>query len=208
MDEISTTRTLVEQAQEGDRVALNELCDRYLSRVLSVVRIRLGPSLRGKVESWDIVQEVMIDALKELDSFDFRTEGAFLKLLSKIVENRIRDEADRWAAQKRRLDRESPLDKARSDQSANPLELSGSVPTPSQVVGLAEDLARLEAAIEQLPADYRELIIALKLEGRNYQEIAEETGKSADAVRMQTNRALVALNKAFREADAGNEVSR
>lgn len=203
MQETGVTRVLVEQAQQGDRDALGELCNRYLMRVLSAVRIRLGANLRRKVESWDIVQEVMIDALRGVDSFDFRTEGAFLKFLNKVVENRIRDEADRWAAQKRSPDREIPLDNARSNETANPLDLPCSMPSPSSVLRLTEDLARLEAAIECLPDEYRELIIATKLEGRSFQELAEDLGKSPDAVRMQVNRAIMALNKAFRESDAG-----
>ena len=199
MEDFGTTRILVAKVHDGDREALNDLCDRYLTRVLSVVRIRLGQNLRQKVESWDIVQDVMIDALRGVEKFDFRSEGAFLKYLNKVVENRIRDEADKWAAKKRDAQREVALDGARSDQSANPLKISGAVPTPSRVASLAEDLLQLEAAIERLPEEYRELVIALKLEGRTWQELAEEMGKSPDAIRMQANRALLALNKAFRE---------
>ena len=100
MEDIRTTKVLVAEAQQGDRPALNELCDRYVSRVLVAVRARLGDGLRRKVESWDVVQEVMIDAIGNLNEFTFRTEGAFLNYLNRVVENRIRDEADRWAAQK------------------------------------------------------------------------------------------------------------
>ena len=49
-----------------------------------------------------------------------------------------------------------------------------------------------------LPEEARELIVAVKIEGRTYQEIAEALGKSQDAVRMQVKRALLALTNAFR----------
>jgi RNA polymerase sigma-70 factor (ECF subfamily) len=155
--------------------------------------------MRRKVESWDIVQEVMIDAIRNLNAFSFRTEGAFLNYLNRVVENRIRDEADRWAAQKRRPDHEIPLDAACSPESANPLQISDPAPTPSKAVVLTEDLARLEEAIAQLPDECRELIIATKLEGRSYKEIADDMGKTADAVRMQVSRAMIALGKVFRQ---------
>ena len=74
MEDIRTTKVLVAEAQQGNRLALNELCDRYFSRVLVAVRARLGVGLRRKVESWDVVQEVMIDAVRNLDEFNFRTE--------------------------------------------------------------------------------------------------------------------------------------
>ncbi len=199
MEDIRTTKVLVAEAQQGNRLALNELCDRYFSRVLVAVRARLGVGLRRKVESWDVVQEVMIDAVRNLDEFNFRTEGAFLNYLNRVVENRIRDEADRWAAQKRRPDHEIPLDAGCSSESANPLQISDPAPTPSRIMALNEDLVRLEAAIAQLPDEYRELIIATKLEGRSYQEVAEDMGKSGAAVRMQVARAMIALGKVFRQ---------
>jgi RNA polymerase sporulation-specific sigma factor len=194
-----TTQVLIQRIGHGDQTALDGLCRRYLSRVLVAVRLRLGANLRKKVESGDIVQEVMIDAIRNIKEFSFRTEGAFLKYLNRVVENRIRDEADRWAAQKRRPDREIPLDGARSDESALPLQIADSAPTPSKVVALTEDLSLLEAAIGRLPDEYQDLIIATKLEGRSYEEIAEDVDKTADAVRMQVSRAMIALNKVFRQ---------
>lgn len=69
-----STQALIEQVQQGDDDALQEICCRYQMRVLTAVRIRLGANLRKKLESSDIVQEVMIDALRKVKSFEFRTE--------------------------------------------------------------------------------------------------------------------------------------
>jgi DNA-directed RNA polymerase specialized sigma24 family protein len=43
-----------------------------------------------------------------------------------------------------------------------------------------------------------DLVIAVQLEGRTYVEIAEETGKSPDAIRMKVNRAQVELAKIYK----------
>ena len=80
----ATTQVLLEDAQAGNRDALNELMRRYLPRVHAVVRIRLGDFLRQKVESWDVVQEVMQEAFSGVSAFEYRTEGAFLKYLNKM----------------------------------------------------------------------------------------------------------------------------
>lgn len=207
MQEPQTTQILIRRVQSGDQTALEELCDRYLARVLSAVRIRLGAKLRRKVESSDIVQDVMVDALRKIESFEFRSEGAFLKYLNEVVQNRIRDEADYWSAQKRAPDREVGLQIARSPDSSIPFEIGmgASVPTPSKIVSLGEDLAILERAIDRIgeqSQEYRELIVAVKIEGRSFREIAEEDGKTPDAVRMQFNRAMAALAKAFQELSA------
>jgi RNA polymerase sigma-70 factor (ECF subfamily) len=201
-----TTQVLIEQVQQGDRNALNELCNRYLMRVLAAVRVRLGAPLRRKLDSWDIVQEVMIEALRKVQSFDFRTEGAFLKYLNRVVENRIRDEADRWRAQKRDAGKEIPLGAEGSSSGPNPLKslADRAAPTPSRIVGLHEDLALLERAMDRLAEEsqeYRDLIVAVKIEGCTYEEIARETGKSPDAVRMKVNRAMAALITVFQNLE-------
>jgi RNA polymerase sigma-70 factor (ECF subfamily) len=198
MPEPTSTQVLLHRVHNGDNEALNELYNRYLMRVLAAVRARLGAELRSKLDSWDILQDALLASLKNVQSFNQTSEGAFLNWLAKVVENRIRDQLDYFRAEKRDHRRERPL--ARSVESSVPLDIaeSGCVPTPSQVLMLSEDLARLEKALDQLPENSRELIVAVKIEGRTYQEIAEAEGKSPDAVRMQVKRALKALGNAFR----------
>jgi RNA polymerase sigma factor (sigma-70 family) len=103
------------------------------------------------------------------------------------------------------LRQESFLAGARSPDSSSPLDIQdkSDVPSPSKVLVLNEDLARLETAMDQLSQEERELIVAVKIEEQTYQEIAEARGKSADAVRMQVNRAMAALTKAFQELEPG-----
>lgn len=203
-----TTQVLLEKAQDGDGQALNELCRRYQQRVLATVRIRLGAELRRRVESWDIVQEVMIDALRKVNSFDYKTDGAFLHFLNRVVENKIRDEADRQRAGKRDPALEVSFDAARSAYAVFPLDMPDSAsPTPSKVLSLHEDLALLERAMDRLAAEseeYRDLIVAVKIEGRTYAEIAEEIGPkepglTVDAVRMRVKRATLALTRIFKD---------
>jgi DNA-directed RNA polymerase specialized sigma24 family protein len=146
-----TTQILIERAQGGDRAALNDLCARYQDRVLAAVRLRMGAKLRRKVESWDIVQEVLMGAFRHIKSGDFGTEGALMKYLNVLVENRLRDEADRQNAQRRNADREISLG-ARSSSDGNPLiDLPDrSAPGPSTLLSRMEDLERMERAMDGL----------------------------------------------------------
>ena len=203
MPETIATQILIGRIQQGDRAALDELCRRYQQRVLAAVRVRLGGELRRKIESWDIVQEVMIEAFRKLDGSDFRSEGKFLNYLNRIVENRIRDEADRQHAQRRDLRREISLDAPCSPNDDKPLDVpGGSSGTPSQLVILGEDLARLERALDLLAAksaDYRELVVAVQYEGQTFVELAADRGTTPDAVRMRFNRAMAALTKIYQD---------
>lgn len=204
----TTTQVLIGRIQAGDRAALNELCERYQQRVLSAVRIRLGAKLRRKIESCDVVQKVMIEALGKLDEFEYRTEGAFLKYLNRLVENRLRDEADYWGAQGRNPDREIPLD-PRSPGEETPLIDLGdpSAPTPSRLLIVQEDLARMEQAMDVLAEespDYRDLLVAVKLEGQTYRELADDRDTTEDAIRMKVKRAEKRLAAIYHELE-GNE---
>ncbi|HET6882744.1 MAG TPA: hypothetical protein VFI31_21430, partial [Pirellulales bacterium] len=163
MPETLTTQVLIDRVQHGDRAALNDLCARYWQRVLRSVRIRLGAKLRGKLQSSDVVQDVMKEVLGDLQAFEFRTEGAFMKHLNCLVEHRIRDLIDYWEAhQCRDPGREKPLG-PRSGDNGNPLidVAAPSGPGPSSLMVLAEDLERMERAMDALPEEYRELLVAV-----------------------------------------------
>lgn len=206
MKEELATQNLVSQAKAGSSKAVEELCRRYQQRVLAAVRLRIGKGLRRKVESWDIVQEAMIDAFKGIDAFDFRTEGAFLKYVNKIVENRIRDAAQHWKAKRRDVDREMRYDApAKQDEAPRFDGLADNAAlSPSRVISTQEDLALLEQAMDLLGQDdpvQQELIIAMNLEGRTYSELSEELGISVDAVRMRSRRAMESLAKIFRRLE-------
>ena len=204
MDDVTATRVLLEQYRAGDAGAINELYDRYTQQVFKIVRARLGAKLRQRVQSGDIVQEAMLDSLKNLEKFEYASEGAFLKWLTAIVENRIRDQRDYHDADKRNIDNEISLENPRSGGSGDPLDIpdKNGLPTVSEGIILTEEMVMLEQALDHLPAETRELIIAVKLEGRTYQELADETGKTSDAVRMQANRAMDALTTVFRDLEA------
>lgn len=208
MSDATSTRVLLERFHGGDAAALNELYSRYVTRVLAAVRARLGAELRKKVESWDIVQDAMLASLRNIGDFQYNSEGAFLKWLVQIVENRIRDQIDHHHAERRDHRREVSVENVRSPGSAASLDIAdrSGMPTPSQILMLNEDFALLEQALDQLPADVRELIIAVKLQSRTYQELADETGKSPDAVRMQVNRAMETLTAAYRQFDPGSVI--
>ncbi|HUU16078.1 MAG TPA: sigma-70 family RNA polymerase sigma factor [Sedimentisphaerales bacterium] len=193
------TRHLVAMAQDGDESALNQLCKVYWSRVLWIVRLRMGRELRSKLESVDLVQDVLFSALKDLEHFTYQSEGDFLRWLSRIVENRLRGHLHRLHADKRDIRKEVRINNRQritEDSFAEALEVFNTT-TPSAIMSKREDLARLEKAIEQLKPEYREVIVLTKIEGLSYKEIADRLGKSSEAVRKQLSRALEALISIF-----------
>ena len=104
------TQQLVMLAKVGDESALEQLCGAYAERIRRIVRLRMGSELRSKLESLDIVQDAMMSALRGLGDFSYRGEGSFLRWLSGIAENQIREDLDRLHAAKRDIRKEVALE--------------------------------------------------------------------------------------------------
>ncbi len=194
-----TTQHLVTLAKDGDRAALEKLCRVYGERVHWIVRYRMGGEIRSKLDSMDVVQDAFVLALQDLDDFTYRDEGDFLRWMSGIVENRIRDNLKKLHAGKRNIHNEVPLRDCMPTTKTSPAGAAGPIATttPSVIVSQKEDLDKLEKAIGQLRPEYREAIILRKIEGLSYKEIGDRLGKSTDAVGMLVSRAMVALISAF-----------
>ena len=186
----SPTVRLLDAAKGGDAAAREALYARYHQRVLTVVRIRMGALLRSRMESQDLVQSVMLESLRDLGRFEYRSEGSFLHWLSTLTERKIRDKVDYLKARKRDAGREIPT----PEEPALPASRDRS---PSRIVSQAEELLRLEASIRSLPPDQAELVVMTKLEGMDYAEIAAATGKTPEAVRKAAARALARLATAM-----------
>jgi len=193
------TQHLVALAKDGDESALGQLCAVYGSRVLWLVRLRMGKELRSKLESMDLVQDVLVCALKDLGNFTYKNEGDFVRWLARITENRLRDNLDKLHADKRDIRKEVRLNSHRltlEDSFAAALEPIDAT-TPSAIMSKREEFNKLAKAIDALKPEYREVIVLNKVEGLSYREIGDKLGRSADAARMLFSRAMAALIGAF-----------
>ncbi len=175
-----STLSLLTRAQAGDTQAQTDLFARYVPGLRRWAAGRLPRWARDVADTPDLVQDTLLQTFKKLNGFEYRGEGAFQAYLRQAVLNRIRQEF-------RRADRRpaaDPIDSSAPDKGLSPLE---------QAIG-AETVARYEAALDQLDADERELVIGRVELGFTYAELAAACGKpSPDAARMAVGRALVRL---------------
>jgi RNA polymerase sigma-70 factor (ECF subfamily) len=178
---------------------VSHLCNVYGERVRRIIRLRLGQQLRPKLDSVDIVQDALVLALGGLKDFTYKNEGDFLRWLSKIAENRLRDILDQFHAEKRDVNKEIPFEKEGRGTEGGSLGAAGPVgnTTPSVIVGKKEALDRLEQALDELKPEYKEIIVLKKIEGLSHAEIAERLGKNVGAVRMLLARAMAALTLTY-----------
>ena len=193
------TQELVTLAKVGNEPALEQLCRIYGERVRRVIRLRMGNELRSRLESMDMVQDVLMCAFRDLEEFTYTSEGDFMRWLGQIAENRIRDNLDKLHADKRDIRKEIPLQDGSmtsNDDRARVFEPARNT-TPSVILSKKEELDKLEKAIDKLKPEYREVIIWAKIDGLSYKEIGNRLGKSADAAGHLLLRAMVSLSDTF-----------
>jgi len=159
----------------------------------------MNKKMRSKMESMDLVQEVLINALRGLANFTYENDGDFVRWLSKIAENAFYDNLDKLHAGKRDIHNEVRFDDFRSTTAGRFAGSLGPIDTttPSGIMSKREDLTRLEKAMDKLKPKYREVILLAKIEQLSYGQIGERLGKSAGAVKMLVSRAIVELASAY-----------
>jgi RNA polymerase sigma factor (sigma-70 family) len=177
---VDSSVDLLLKAQSGDEDALNRLLARYLPRLQRWASGRLPWGLRTMLDTGDLVQDAIVNALPHLKQLEIRTDGALLSYLRRAVKNRVIDLHKRAG---RRPVREEIPDNA---------EAACASPEASAIA--AESLERYERALASLRNEERQAIVMRVELGLDYDEMATQLGKpSADAARMAVTRAIVRL---------------
>ena len=174
------TEELVARIKAGDKDAWNALYARYRDTLLIAIRCRLGARARKRMESEDVLQSVVGDALDELDRFEWRGKGSLRRFLNVLISNKIQNHVRKLNAQKRAG--EVPL----NDDVAGPDRPR--LPYDNQPV-----YEKLEKCLKQLPPEMNEVVLLRKMEGLSSKQAAEAMGKSDAAVRKLYSRALARL---------------
>jgi RNA polymerase sigma factor (sigma-70 family) len=168
---------LLIKAQGGDAEALNGLLARYLPRLQRWASGRLPGGLRSMLDTGDLVQDAMINALRNLSALEIRTDATLLIYLRRAVQNRIID-----------LYRRSGRRPGRDEL---PEDAAGHGPSPLELAISAETVEWYERALANLTDEEQDAIFMSLELGFGYKEIAEQLGKpTADAARMAVNRAI------------------
>lgn len=187
-DEADLSLDLVRRIQGGDRGAWNALYARYHDRLLFAIRCRMGPELRCRIQSEDVLQSVVKDAVQDLLQFEPRGPRSLEHYLHVCVLNKIRSKAVYFGADKRAGDR--PL----SDSMMASLEAKDAEPRYR-----TEDVyLRLERAMRGLSDDMREVVLLRLVEEVSNKDAATLLGKSEEATSKLFHRALAKLGTTVR----------
>lgn len=150
-----------------------------------------------------MVQETLLCAARNLAGFRGGGEPEWRAWLARIAEREIiRQTRRHLGADRRAVGREAPLpDGSGSVTGAPRLDawLAASGAGPSASVQRRERAALLAAALDRLPADYREVLVLRHLQGLEFAEVALRMGRSSGAARVLWTRALRRLREVLDE---------
>lgn len=189
--ETDVTGALIERAQAGDAEALNELFARHHRFMVDLAKRKIGHRLRRKEEADDLAQTTFREATRDFGRYQYQGQGSFLRWLVRILQNKIRDKAEYYGANKRDSTRERSGDERMGDSEDlrryDPPSQDLSV---TQTLARAEEFAILREALEELSSDHRTAIALVFFQGLSLREAGERMGgRSEDAVRMLLKRA-------------------
>jgi len=174
--------------REGDAAAQQEVLAKLESELRGLVRALMGNQIRSDRESMDVCQSLLLAFhLRAADGkIELPNEKAMRAYLRSMIRHKMANLSDRIRSAKRGGGvRPASIHASDTDQDQSGIQLPALDPSASMVAGTAELRLKLE---ETLTPD--ELaILEGRLAGRTNQEIADDTGKSADGVRMTWNRA-------------------
>jgi len=168
--------------------------NRRISEVIERERRRLFHFIRKRVEdeqdAEDILQDVffeLIEAYRLMNPFE--QAGAWL---FRVARNRI---IDRFRKKKAQTVSEVPRNASEEDA----LTLEELLPSldagPEARYARGVLLEELDAALEELPEQQRDVFIAHEIDGRSFKQLAEETGLSINTLLSRKHYAVVHLRR-------------
>jgi len=185
---IDRDRALVAALRRGDPTAVDDLVAAYGDRAC-----RLATRITGNAQdAEEAVQDAFLSVVRKIDTF--RGDATFGSWIYRIVANaayqccrgRRRRSADVS------LDTLLPVFDQRGHHATTVVDWSTSVDDPARQTELR---LVLSAAIEELPDDYRAVVVLRDVEGLPHREIAEILGLTVVNVKMRVHRARLFLRK-------------
>jgi RNA polymerase sigma-70 factor (ECF subfamily) len=206
---------LMAKARAGESEALGELCALYRNYLRMVVRAGLGPKLRERVELSDVVQEALVEVVRQFPQFTGQSEAALVGWLRRLVGQKLAD-LGRYHNRAKRAGGQSPLPL----EAPYPFKAGGgaggpaggrlldmlalSQTSPSEVVSRRELIVLLADALADLAGPEAEVLWLYHAEGLSFEAIGERLNVSRKSVRGIWARGLKSLKRTLEGPPGGN----
>ncbi len=180
MDETS----LIQSAMKGELDAFNRLILAYQDMAFNVA-CRM---LNDEDQAADAVQNAFISAWRNLSTY---RGGSFKAWVMRMVTNGCYDELRR---QKRRPTTPlEPLNNADREEMDSPQWMASDEPQPETTMEQAELEHALAHCLENLPQDFRAVVVLIDVQGMDYEEVALSTKAPLGTVKSRLARARLKM---------------
>jgi RNA polymerase sigma-70 factor (ECF subfamily) len=188
-------QALLDQARAGSVDAHGELLDSYWPLMRGYFRHRLSRNMAQKADADDLAQDACLRAHRAFAGFIGCQLGQYRAWLMTICQNLVAEVLRRFSGAEHNLALEEPL----GNQS---LEAAGQrgwarQQSPEEIVAALERHDQLEAALNQLPADERQIVVWRQFQELTFIEIAGRLRRTRRVVERAFYRAFGRLRGAL-----------
>lgn len=177
MDEVA----LIRDAQRGDLDSFNRLVLAYQGLAYNLA-LRM---LNDEASAEDATQTAFISAYRHMDSF---RGGSFKAWVMRMVTNTCYDELRR--IKRRPTTPLEPINDDDDEEIESPYWMADDRnPTPEQTLDRRELENAIQHCLHDLPDDFRAVVIMVDVQGLDYQEVSDATGKPLGTVKSRLARA-------------------
>jgi RNA polymerase sigma-70 factor, ECF subfamily len=198
----ATSGELLRRAREGNADAAGALMELYRGYLTILTRTQIGRRLQGKADPADLVQETFLEAHKHIGRFRGQSEIEFLSWLRTILAAVVSNHVRHYLGTQQRDARLEQALVVELDNTSGVLQrgLMAADSTPSRQAANRETLLLLANALEQLPDDYRQVIMLRHLEGLPFADVAERMNRTVASVQNLWVRALKRMKQTVGES--------
>lgn len=183
---------LVKKCQENDRIAVEELVRRNEKIVYSTL-YHLDPN---RTDISDLAQEVLFRMAKSVKNL--RNPATFKFWLNQIITNLFYDELRRKTRRLATISMDTPYYETGDEESSQTRDIPDTAKVPEEKTLGSELDEVIKEAIENLPEQFRIVIVLRELQGLSYEEIAEVTKTNIGTVKSRLARARARLQENIR----------
>lgn len=172
---------LYRRVQEKDSDAACELFNRYVERLMALVRVRLSSKLARRIDPEDVIQSAYRSFFAGTADgrFEVTQSGDLWKLLAAVTVNKLHRQIGHHQAGRRTVTAEKSTSLPGLYFQPLPLESLAKDPSPEEALILIEEL---QFVMSELKAEQREML-EMRLQGSKVSEIANQRNCSERTVR-------------------------
>jgi len=197
--------------RENGQTALASLFSTYHSRLEKIVRFRLDPRIRSRIDAADILQEAYLETSDRLQSFLESTNVSFFVWLRQQTLQTLVDVQRQQFRQKRDVNREIRFaSTGTSDGTSLSIAqfLIDQLTSPSQVVVSAEEMQWLQEGLNSMNEVDREVLALRHFEQLSNIQAAEILGLTPTAASNRYLRAAARLSEILQRLNSNTGPAR